>query len=762
MAQVTITQLPQAQPLAGTESVPISQNGQTVQTTVAAIANSPTQQQTFITVNTESTLPNSRRLQGGTGVGLTDTGALGSISIILNGASGSLETSVNGMISKTSGNTVVGRTLTGSSTGVTVTNGDGVAGNPVIALNGPVGSINGLSGSGILVLQNSSSVGAVQITGTAGEVTVTDGNGLLGNPTISLDASGVAAGTYGSGTQVGQFAVDSKGRITSATNVTITGSENVIGGAANQILYQLGPNSTSFTVAPTSADTFLKWDGSGFVWGAIAGAGTVTSVDGSGGTTGLTVTGGPITSSGTLTLGGTLIVANGGTGATSLTGYVKGNGSSAFTAAATIPNTDITGLGTMSTQAASSVAIAGGNINGTTIGGTTPAAGTFTSVAMTTGTITTPPSSGNDIVNKTYADAIASGINFHESCKYATTAALAANTYNNGTSGVGATLTGNVNGALTVDGYTFASPADNGTRILVKNESNAAHNGVYTLSAAGSAGGPYILIRATDFDTAGTGVDQINQGDFFLIVLGTANANTSWVQQTPLPITVGTTGITFTQFGAPLTYSAGTGLSESPAYTFNIANTGVTSGSYGGAATAMTLSINAQGQITSATDVSIAIAASQITSGTIDSARISGSYTGITGVNTLTAGTWNANTITPAYGGTGLTSYTAGDIIYASGTATISKLALGATTYVLVAGAAAPEYVAQSTLSVGSATTATNATNVGTTSTTTNADFFIPFVAASTTGNQALGVDAGITYNPSTNAITAGISGGTF
>lgn len=72
---------------------------------------------------------------------------------------------------------------------------------------------------------------------------------------------------------------------------------------------------------------------------------------------------------------------------------------------------------------------------------------------------------------------------------------------------------------------------------------------------------------------------------------------------------------------------------------------------------------------------------------------------------------------------------------------------------------------AQSTLSVGSATNATNATNaanVATTATSTNADFFLPFVAASTTGNQALGVDAGLTYNPSTNAITGGVSGGTF
>jgi hypothetical protein len=319
LAQVTITQLPAAQSLTGTESVPISQNGQTVQTTVAAIANSPTQTQTFITVNQESTLPNSRRLQGGTGVGLTDTGALGAITVTLNGVSGSLEVSTNGIIAKTSGSTVVGRTLTGSSTGVTVSNGDGVAGNPVIALTGPVGSINGLSGSGLLTLQNSSSVGSVVIAGTAGDIVVTDGNGLAGNPTISLDTTGVSPGTYGSSSQVAQITVDSKGRITSATDVTITGSANIVGGAANQLLYQSGANTTAFAVAPTVTDTFLKWNGSAFVWGSIAGAGTVTSVDVLGGTTGLTTSGGPITSSGTITLAGTLITSNGGTGLSSYT-----------------------------------------------------------------------------------------------------------------------------------------------------------------------------------------------------------------------------------------------------------------------------------------------------------------------------------------------------------------------------------------------------------------------------------------------------------
>ena len=461
----------------------------------------------------------------------------------------------------------------------------------------------------------------------------------------------------------------------------------------------------------------------------------------------------------------------------------------------------------MSTQSASSVSITGGAIDGTTIGGTTPAAGTFTSVAMTSGTITTAPVSGNDIVNKTYADSIAAGLNFHQACVYATTAALPSSTYNNGVSGVGATITANANGALVIDGHTFVAPADTGKRVLIKNQANAAYNGAYTVTQVGDAGSPFILTRATDFNTPGTGVNQIDAGDFFLITSGTANSNTSWVQQTPLPITVGTTSIVFAQFGAPITYSAGTGLSESPTYTFNIANTGVAAGNYGGAATAVSLSINAQGQITSATDTPIAISASQITSGTLDAIR----------------------------GGTGIGSYSVGDLLFANTSTTLDKLTVGANGYVLTSNGTAPAYVAQSTLSVGSATTAgsatnatnatnigitedttssstvypvwvtnntgnlpakvtstkltyvpstgtlstttfngaltgnattattaTNATNVATTATGTNANFFIPFVASSSTGNQALGVDAGLTYNPSTNALTSGISGGTF
>lgn len=321
---------------------------------------------------------------------------------------------------------------------------------------------------------------------------------------------------------------------------------------------------------------------------------------------------------------------------------------------------------------------------------------TATSVAMTTGTITTPPTNNTDIVNKQYADAIASGINFHQAVEYATTAALPAVTYNNGTGGVGATLTANANGALTVDGYTFVSPADNGTRILIKNQANGAQNGVYTLTQAGnsSPGAPFILTRATDFDSVGTGVDQIDEGDFFLVTSGTANTNTAWVQQTPLPITIGTTAIVFQQFSAPITYTAGTGLSESPSYTFNIANVG-TAGTYGTASQVPVFVTNAQGQVTSVTNTNIAINGSAVSgnitgsAGSVANSLTAGTYLTGSPFNGSSAQTWtvdatSANTASKVVARDASGNFSAGTI-----TATLSGNATTATTATNIAGGAA-------------------------------------------------------------------------
>jgi hypothetical protein len=645
------------------------------------------------------------------------------------------------------------------------------------------------------VIAGTGMTGGGQLTGN---VTLSIANGGVGS--TQLASSGVTPGTYGTATDIPVFTVDDTGRVMAATSIpaTISGyvptTTQVIagtglsgGGALNadvtltanlssatpQSGFQTGSAGSSTNISrddhkhpavnlavDDEVDGILGLSNGGTARSIVAAAGAIMWSGADGIYVGPVGIAGQVLISGGAgapTWGSALVITDQNANLVYAGPTAGPAGATGFRSLVTadLPNSGVS-AGTYGTSAV--VPVFAVNAQGQVTSATNT---TINAVTLTTGSITTAPTNGTDIVNKNYADSVAAGINFHQACRLASTAALPTCTYNNGSSGVGATLTATANAALSVDSTLVVAA----NRILIKNQADQAQNGVYVVTQTGSGVLPFILTRATDFDTPGSGVNQIDAGDFFLITAGTANANTSWIQQTPLPITVGTTAITFVQFGVSgSAYTAGTGLTLA-ANEFSITNTAVTAASYGSASSVGTFTVNAQGQLTLAANSSIAINGNQITSGTVGTAYLSGSYTGITGVGTLTAGTWNATTIAVAYGGTGLTSYATGDLLYASGATTLSKLAVGTTDYVLTSTGTAPQYVAQSTLSVGSATNATNATNATTaTNLAGGAASQIPYQTGSGATSFIANGTAGQVLTSAGASVPSwgGISGGTF
>src|SRR6056300_1659025 len=165
-------------------------------------------------------------------------------------------------------------------------------------------------------------------------------------------------------------------------------------------------------------------------------------------------------------------------------------------------------------------------------------------------TSVTDPTSDQDAATKAYVDSVANGLDVKESCSVATTAALAACTYNNGAG----TLTADANGALSVDGVTVSTS----DRVLIKDQASSVQNGIYTVTATGGASAAFVLTRSPDADTAA----ELTGGTFFFTEEGTNNADNGYVATHNGVPTFGTTNITFSQFSGAGQISAGAALSK--------------------------------------------------------------------------------------------------------------------------------------------------------------------------------------------------------
>jgi hypothetical protein len=380
------------------------------------------------------------------------------------------------------------------------------------------------------------------------------------------------------------------------------------------------------------------------------------------------------------------------------------------------------------------------NTPGTLIIGSLTTSGTITAATITG---LNNPLNPTDAANKTYVDNAVQGLNAKDSVQNATVTALPTNTYNNGASGVGATLTATADGALVIDGNT----SNTNDRVLIKNEATSANNGIYVVTQTGSVSTPYILTRSDDFD-----IPADIPTAFVFVEDGTVNAATGWVCTTPPvpnPI-IGTTAITFTQFSGAGTYTAGAGLTLTGSQ-FSANTSGVTTSIISNNIVVLSSSTAGQVLLSQGTGLEAAWGTLNLASSNAVGTSILGVVNGGTGVATLTvngvvygsgasavgvtaAGTGNnvltlsggvpifstvvlnsstavSGTLGAINGGTGQSSITTGDILYGSATNTWSRLPVGSASQILTSTGSIPIWQNSSALAIAAYSTVSDGTN---------------------------------------------------
>jgi hypothetical protein len=347
--------------------------------------------------------------------------------------------------------------------------------------------------------------------------------------------------------------------------------------------------------------------------------------------------------------------------------------------------------------------ITNSTINSTTIGATTPSTAAFTS-----GTVAAAPTGATDIANKQYVDYYAAGLSWKAPVTVASTANIAT-----------------LSGLLTIDTVTLIA----GETVLVKDQSTAADNGIYVVSAGAW--------------TRSVGADVWEEfiGAIVFVVEGTQTGS-AWFCTAQPGGTLGVTANNWSNFSVASTYTAGTGLTLLGTQ-FSITNTAVTAAAYGSATQVGTFTVNAQGQLTLAANTTITPAVGSITGlgagvatwlATPSSANLLAAVTDETGTGSLVFATsptlvtpilgtpqsgdfssgtftWptfnqnttgNAATATSATTATNLAGGATGSLPYQSAAATTAMLAAGSNGQVLTLASGVPSWATPTTGTVTS------------------------------------------------------------
>ncbi len=263
-----------------------------------------------------------------------------------------------------------------------------------------------------------------------------------------------------------------------------------------------------------------------------------------------------------------------------------------------------------------------GTLNGFTVAGTQTVdmgANKVTNVAN--------PTNAQDSATKSYVDAVVNGLDVKESVRVGTTANLTSTYASN-------VLTASSNGALSIDGVTV-SVAD---RVLVKNQSTTAQNGVYDVTTTGSGSAAFVLTRSADANSS----SDMSGGSFFFIEEGTTNADNGYVATHNGSPILGTDAITFAQFSGAGQISAGAALTK----------------------TGNTIDVEVDDSSIEVTTDSLNVKALGITN-----AMLAGSIDLTTKVT---------GTLPVGNGGTGATSFTSKGIVYGNATGNLLVTAAGA------------------------------------------------------------------------------------